>query len=147
MTFGTSLVCRKYVSDRIFMRLDFMNPLRWEGRETRHSACTPVWPVRTKANRGWLATELLLRFSKPWHVSKNILFVLQYYPSSSIQMDGSCVKWVQCIFCSMAMLVKSIFNTFPYPCYNIFPNTKRKPKILLRRPCLPYTFTYSCDAS
>jgi hypothetical protein len=73
------------------------------------------------ANRGCLARELPVSLSKIWHVLWSVLHVLRNDPPSSTQMDGPCVKSVECTFCSMTVLVRYFLRQSFVPSCSILP--------------------------
>jgi hypothetical protein len=80
--------------------------------QPRHSACIALLPVWTNANCGCLATEILDCLLKVLLVLWGVLRILQNDLPRSIQIDGPCVKWVQCTLCS----VYPLFNVLPFQC-------------------------------
>jgi hypothetical protein len=56
----------------------------WREDEDSHATLLPVW---TNANRGCLATELLVSVFKAWHVLRGALHISQNDPPPSIRMD------------------------------------------------------------
>jgi hypothetical protein len=56
----------------------------WREDEDSHATVLPVW---ANANRGCLATELLVSVSKAWHVLRSGLHISQNDPPLSIRLD------------------------------------------------------------
>jgi len=57
---------------------------------------------------------------------RSVLRVLQNDPPSSTQMDGPCVKSVDCTLCSVTVLVRCFLRQSVVPCCSILPKYEKE---------------------
>jgi len=119
-----------------------------EGRwgQPRHADCPNLLPVWTNANRGCLATELLVSLSKAWHVLRSALHISRNDPSRSIRMDLvlnvfnlPCVQWQN--------WRGTFYASISYPVAVYCQNMKMNLKILRCAPSSPSTVSHSSHFS
>ena len=94
--------------------------------QSLHSVCSTLMPLWTDAKRGCLAKELLVSLSKACHVLWSVLHILQNDPPSPTQMDGPCVKSVDCTMCSMIVLARCFLRLSVIPCCSILPKYEKE---------------------
>jgi len=122
--------------DRSVTMLEFMAALCREGEDS-HSVCSTLLPVWTNANRGCLATQLLLCIWKAWHVLRNVLHIFQkilchllrWMDRVSDLLNVPSVQW-QCWW-------GAFYVSLSYPVAVYCQNMKRHLKILRRTLCWP----------
>ena len=94
--------------------------------QSHHYVCTTLMSIWITANCGCLAKELLVSLSKACHVLWSVLHILQNDPPSPTQMDGPCVKYVDCTMCSVTLLVRCFLRQSVIPYCSILPKYEKE---------------------